>query len=96
MNPDAREVSGTRTAAAAALASRLTQITGTRLGRADRVAAIDDALVASISDEARALTLADVSAGDGGELRQPRDPTLAPRLHSSRSSCALAVNAFGV
>ena len=51
--------------------------------------------MAGLEPLAPQCALEDVSTGDGSELRQPKDPRLHPRFHSARSSCALAVNAFG-
>ena len=80
--------------AEAALATRLGTICGKELGRADRAPKIEDVVLDSVPPEALHAALDDVRAGDGGELRQPSDPTLFPRFHSARSSCALAGNAF--
>ena len=80
--------------AEAALARRLRTISHQGLGRADRAPNIEHVVLESIPSEALQAALDDVSAGDGGELRQPSDPTLFPRFHSARSSCALAVNVF--
>lgn len=92
---DARELARIRRAAERGLAERLGAVSGVCLGRSGRVAALEDAFVASVPAEARAASVEDVSAGDGGELRQPDEAGLHPRFHSSRSSCALAVNGFG-
>jgi restriction endonuclease-like protein len=78
-----------------ALRDRLKEISGSPLDRAGRVADLADALVGSIGSDERAAIEADLTQGSGGELRNERDETLAPRFHSARSSCALAVNTFG-
>lgn len=92
---DRRALARLRRAAEAGLAERQQASTGAPLDRAQRVAELEHAFVSSIPADARAASIEDIRAGDGGELRQPRDPTLHPRFHSSRSSCALAVNCFG-
>lgn len=91
---NAREFRATRSAVRAILTERLRERSSGQLDRAGRVPNIEDVLLGSVPPEARAAALADVDAGDGGELRRPRDPTLFPRFNSYRSSCALAVNAF--
>jgi hypothetical protein len=90
-----KEASALRTAAEEALRCRLREITGTSLDRAGRTADVADAFVASIRPDERTAIEGDLREGGGGELREEKDATLAPRFHSARSSCALAVNAFG-
>jgi hypothetical protein len=81
--------------AKAALRKRLRELSGDPLDRAGRVKSINDAVSSSVPDDASAQALEDVRAGDGNELAQPAEHGLAPRLHSARSSCALAVSALG-
>jgi len=90
-----RDMGTVRRAAEAALRDRLEALTGEPLDRADRLTSADHIVVGSIEGCARERAIADVRAGDGSELKQPKDSSLSPRFHSSRSSCALAVNAFG-
>jgi restriction endonuclease-like protein len=90
-----REASAARAGAEEALRARLREITGGALDRAGRGANLSEAFVPSIGTEERDAIERDIRQGGGGELRVPKDPTLAPRFHSARSSCALAVNAFG-
>jgi hypothetical protein len=90
-----KEVSAARTGAEEALRAALRKITGGTLDRAGRVANLSEAFVASIGSEERSAIEKDIGQRGGGELRVDKDPTLAPRFHSARSSCALAVNAFG-
>lgn len=90
-----KEASALQTAADEALRRRTREITGGMLDRAGRTADIADAFVASIGSAERKAIEDDLRQGGGGELREERDSTLAPRFHSARSSCALAVNAFG-
>jgi hypothetical protein len=85
-----------RVLAEEALRERLRTLTGDSLDRAGRLARLEDAFVPTVSTDARRLAVLDVREGDGGELEQPPDSTLSPRFHSARSSCALAVNAFGL
>jgi hypothetical protein len=84
-------------AAEKALRASLAELSASPLDEAGRVADIDDAFLDTVPEPARVAAIADVSQGDGGELRVPpsRSKTKAPRFHSARSSCALPVNAFG-
>jgi len=91
-----REIGRVRRLAERALCDRLRTLKGDVFDRACRLTSERDALVDTLSDCARRHALEDVAQGDGSELRSPKDPTLQPRFHSSRSSCALAVNAFGL
>lgn len=77
------------------LKERLERFASHPLDRAGRAPTTDDVLLETVPAAERAAAIADVREGDGGELRQPKDSTLAPRFHSARSSCALAVNVFG-
>ena len=90
-----REGGSTCRAAETALRERLADLSGETLDRAGRLETDQHIVVKTIPDCPRRAALEDVSSGDGSELRQPKDPTLHPRFHSARSSCALAVNAFG-
>jgi hypothetical protein len=89
-----REAGRVRHAVEAALRETLAEISGETLDRAGRLPTDQHIVVDTVSDCARRVALEDVSSGDGSELRKPKDPTLNPRFHSARSSCALAVNAF--
>jgi hypothetical protein len=53
------------------------------------------AVVPSISETCLQASLADVRRGDGGELRLPESGR-PPSFHSAYSSCALAINTFGL
>lgn len=92
---DAKAVGKVRRAAEQRLKDRLQAVAGVPLDRAGRTPDAAQAVVVSIPPPALEAAFQDVRTGDGGELRKPTDPSLHPRFHSSRSSCALAVNAFG-
>jgi hypothetical protein len=87
------DTSRIRAAAESALRLRLREISGDPLDRAGRLASVDGVFLDSVPRDARTAAIADVKAGDGGELRT--DGVSRPRFCSARSSCALAVNAFG-
>lgn len=90
-----REMARARSLSEEALRDRLGQLTGDGLDRAGRLTREEHAVVPTVPASARSAALDDVRAGDGSELREPKDPSLHPRFFSARSSCALAVNAFG-
>jgi hypothetical protein len=52
-------------------------------------------VVPSVNDAAFLASLDDVRHGDGGELRSPESDR-PPSFHSAYSSCALAINTFGL
>jgi hypothetical protein len=89
------EAAHVRRAAEIALRKRLEDLTGEKLDRGGRLPTARHIVLGSVPKRARLAALEDVTSGDGSELRQPKDTTLHPRFHSARSSCALAVNAFG-
>jgi hypothetical protein len=82
-------------AAERALRSRFSASAVHPLDRAGRARTIDEAFLSTVGKPERDAAILDVEQGDGGELAQPSDPSLHPRFHSARSSCALAVNLFG-
>jgi hypothetical protein len=69
------------------------EVSGDPLDHAGKLSGVDGAFLDSVPRAARSAAIADVEAGDGGELRV--DGGGRPRFCSARSSCALAVNALG-
>lgn len=89
------ETSQLARAAEDALRSKFSELTAHPLDRAGRARTIDEAFLSTVGRPEREAAVRDIKQGDGGELAQPTDPSLYPRFHSARSSCALAVNIFG-
>jgi hypothetical protein len=87
-----------RSAGERAIVERFQELTRLQLDRDDRYHDLRPLTVRTVSDEALARIVHDVSRGDGNELAwtlRTDGSWRPPKLHSAYSSCGAAINTFG-